>query len=77
MLPVATRQIAQEYAQTARIITSALIAITVGFVSLSYGITSLGLDTLAEVAREVAARQRAERAGANVDEITAADPVSA
>ena len=55
MLPLVPRQLFQEYLQMARVIASACLAIVIGLVSLSYGIASLGLDTLADVAREIVA----------------------
>ena len=54
MLPLVARQALQEYGQSARIAASACIAIAIGLVSLSYGIASLGFDTLRELAREMA-----------------------
>ena len=52
MLPLVLRQLLQEYLQLARIVTSACLAIAIGMVCLSYGIASLGFDTLTELARE-------------------------
>lgn len=59
MLPLVLRQHLQEYLQLARIIASACLAIAIGMASVSYGIASLGLDTLAEVAREIFAADAA------------------
>jgi hypothetical protein len=53
MLPLVFRQLLQEYVQLARIVTSACLAIAIGLVCLSYGIASLGFDTLTELAREM------------------------
>jgi hypothetical protein len=53
MLPLVLRQLLHEYLQVARIVTSACIAIAIGLVSLSYGIASLGFDTLTELARDI------------------------
>lgn len=55
MLPLVSRQLFQQYLQMARLVAAACLAIAIGLVSLSYGIASLGLDTLADVAREIAA----------------------
>ncbi len=54
MPPLIVLQLFSEYVHLARIVTSACLAIAIGLVSLSYGIASLGFDTLAEVARELA-----------------------
>ena len=54
MLPLVARQAFHEYLQSARIAASACLAIAIGLVSLSYGIASLGFDTLRELAREMA-----------------------
>jgi hypothetical protein len=53
MLPLVARQMLQQYVQSARIAASACIAIGIGLFSLSYGIASLGLDTLKELAIEI------------------------
>ena len=53
MLPLVVRQLFSEYLQVARIVTSACLAIAIGMVSLSYGIASLGFDTLRDLAREM------------------------
>ena len=53
MLPLVLCQLLHEYLQVARIVTSAFLAIAIGLVCLSYGIASLGLDTLSELAREM------------------------
>jgi hypothetical protein len=50
MLPLVARQVMQQYVQSARIAAS---AIGIGLFSLSYGIASLGLDTLKELAIEI------------------------
>jgi hypothetical protein len=52
-MPLVLRQLLHEYLQVARVVTSACIAIAIGLVSLSYGIASLGFDTLTELAREM------------------------
>ena len=53
MLPLVLRQAVNEHLQSARIAASACIAIAIGLVSLSYGIASLGFDTLKDLAREM------------------------
>ena len=51
---VAVRPTLAEYLQTARTAGAALTAIAVGFVSLSFGMASMGVQTLGELAREAA-----------------------
>ncbi len=53
MLPLVLRQLLLEYLQLARVIASACLAIAIGLVCLSYGIASLGIDTLRELAVEI------------------------
>ncbi len=53
MLPLVVRQLFSEYLQIGRIVTSACLAIAIGMVSLSYGIASLGFDTLRELATDI------------------------
>lgn len=53
MLPLVVRQSLQEQLQLARIVVSACLAIAIGLVSLSYGVASLGFDTLKEVAVDI------------------------
>lgn len=52
MLPLVVRQLFSEYLHVGRTVTSACLAIAIGMVSLSYGISALGFDTLTELARE-------------------------
>lgn len=53
MLPLVVRQLFQEYLQLARIAASACLAIAIGCVCVSYGVASLGFDTLKDVAVEL------------------------
>ena len=50
----ALRPLLAEYLQTARTAAAAVTAIAVGFVSCSFGVSSMGAQALGELAREVA-----------------------
>ena len=49
----AMRPVLGQYLQTARTASGAITAIAIGFVSLSFGMATMGVQTLADLAREV------------------------